>query len=264
MPRKKKTDSASSTHSGEMITSIKYSAKRKNIPPAGLEAQGVLREEPRIRYEYNPHLSPVLRSAPDAAETDKLPKLLATARQRALSAEEANLLADALRRHEPWLEWTGKREKPWFEVEPVALHMHERVSTQAILRVLAREDVERTLFADPQQEYAKAVQFYQHDVDWANRMILAGRFDVSDSVVGLGIIAFLVGFVFGHERADKLERISVALVSGLAALPTVGVLIGLSGWKGWCEWLGYLLTWAIGALAALWTDNYCVKYRTSN
>ena len=92
------------------------------------------------------------------------------------------MLADALRRHEPWLEWSGKREKPWFEVEPVALHMHERVSTQAILRVLAREDVERDLFADPQHDYAKAVQFYQHDVDWANRMILGDSLQVMASL----------------------------------------------------------------------------------
>ena len=143
MPRKKKTDSASTSNAGDAITSLKYPAKRKNIPPAGLEAQGVVREAPRIRYEYNPHLPTVLRSATDATEEDKLPELLATARQRALSAEEAKLLANALRRHEPWLEWSGKREKPWFEVDPVALHMHERVSTQAILRVLAREDVDR-------------------------------------------------------------------------------------------------------------------------
>ncbi len=145
------------------------SRQAQDLPPAGLEAQGTLQEAPRLRYEYNPHLPPVLRSATDAAEADKLPELLVTARQRALSAEEAKVLADALRRHEPWLEWSGKREKPWFEVEPVALHMHERISTQAILRVLAREDVERDLFADPQHDYAKAVQFYQHDVDWATR-----------------------------------------------------------------------------------------------
>lgn len=160
---------------GDAITSYRSPAKRKNLPPSGLEAQGVLQEAPRLPFEYNPHLPPVLRSAPpttpaekrqgtaavqnaarvsgpsdgaiafglrqsagafpgDAASQDKLPELLATARQRALSADEAQLLADALRRHEPWLEWSGKRKKPWFEVEPVALHMHERVSTQAILR----------------------------------------------------------------------------------------------------------------------------------
>src|ERR1039458_3597889 len=182
MPRKKKTDLADSANTGDSVASIKYPAKRKNIPPAGLEAQGVLQEAPKIRYEYNPHLPPMLRSATDATEADKLPELLAIARQRALSAAEAKVLADALRRHEPWLERSGKREKPWFEVEPVALHMHERISTQAILRVLAREDVERDLFADPQQDYAKAVQFYQHDMDWANRMILGDSLQVMASL----------------------------------------------------------------------------------
>ena len=183
MPRKKGAAGASApANGGDAIASYKNPAKRKNLPPAGLEAQGVLKDAPKIRYEYNPHLPPVLRSATDTTGADKLPELLATARQRALSADEARLLADALRRHEPWLEWSGKREKPWFEVEPVALHMHERVSTQAILRVLAREDVERDLFADPQHEYAQAVQFYQHDVDWANRMILGDSLQVMASL----------------------------------------------------------------------------------
>ena len=168
--------------SAEGVASITYPAKRKNIPPAGLEAQGVVRETPTVRYDYNPHLPPALRSAPDAAAEDRLPELLAAARQRALSEDEAALLAAALRRHEPWLEWSGKRERPWFEVDPVALHMHERVSTQAILRVLKRQDPQRDLFADPQLDYARAVQFYRHDVDWANRMILGDSLQVMASL----------------------------------------------------------------------------------
>jgi adenine-specific DNA-methyltransferase len=112
-----------------------------------------------------------------------LPELVKKAAAgKSLAPAEVKQLADALRRHEPWLEWSGKREKPWFEVEPVALHLHERVSTQAILRVLARQDVQRELFADPQQDYAKAVQFYQHDVDWANRMILGDSLAVMASL----------------------------------------------------------------------------------
>lgn len=187
MPRKKKSVDvgieAGMAASSDAVVAIKHSsAKRKNLPPAGLEAQGRIEEARRIRYEYNPHLPPVLRSGKDATGADRLPELLAIARQRALSADEAALLAEALRRHEPWLEWSGKREKPWFEVEPVALHMHERVSAQAILRVLARQDVERDLFADPQHDYAQAVQFYQHDVDWANRMILGDSLQVMASL----------------------------------------------------------------------------------
>jgi adenine-specific DNA-methyltransferase len=196
MPRKKNPNSAAPSDASEVITSIKYPAKRKNIPPAGLEAQGVIQEAPKIRYEYNPHLPPVLRSATDGLKADKLPELLATARQRALSADETKLLAQALHRQEPWLEWSGKREKPWFEVDPVALHMHERISTQAILRVLAREDVERSLFADPQQEYAQAVQFYQHDMDWANRMILGDSLQVMASLARREDLAGRVQMVY--------------------------------------------------------------------
>jgi len=32
--------------------------------------------------------------------------------------------------------------------------------------------VQRSLYADPEMEYHEAVQFYQHDIDWANRLIL--------------------------------------------------------------------------------------------
>ncbi len=166
----------------EAIQSVKHNARRKNIPPAGIEAQGQVQEAPRLRHAYNPHLPPRLRFSDDPAATDRLPALLQTARERALSEEEAEELAQALRRHEPWLEWAGKRERPWFEVEPPALHIHDRVSTQAMLRVLAREDVNRDLFADPQQTYAQAVQFYRHDVDWSNRMILGDSLAVMASL----------------------------------------------------------------------------------
>ena len=166
----------------DSVSSIKYPTTRKNIPPAGLEAQGEIRDTAKIRYHYNPHLPPVLRSAPDAVPSDVLPELLQEATRRPLSASEAAQLAKALRRHEPWLEWSGKRERPWFAADPVALHMHERVSTQAILRVLARQDVQRDLFADPQLDYARAVQFYRHDVDWANRMILGDSLQVMASL----------------------------------------------------------------------------------
>ncbi|MFZ4704070.1 MAG: hypothetical protein ACOYMG_28835, partial [Candidatus Methylumidiphilus sp.] len=135
------------------ISALRYSTKRKNIPSAGLEAQGRIQEVAKIRYDYNPHLPPLLRSAkvqpskdgnhPSAVETDALlallrnsllraqgqpadRQLIAEATQRPLTLEEAarlqtvfeaaiapdvaEYLAAALRRHEPWLEWSGKRE----------------------------------------------------------------------------------------------------------------------------------------------------------
>lgn len=166
----------------DAVQSVKHNARRKNIPPAGIEAQGQVQDAARVRFEYNPHLPPRLRFSDDPAAADCLPDLLQTARERALTEDEAQQLATALRRHEPWLEWAGKRERPWFEVEPPALHIHDRVSTQAMLRVLSREDVNRDLFADPQQSYAQAVQFYKHDVDWSNRMILGDSLAVMASL----------------------------------------------------------------------------------
>jgi len=103
----------------DTVKSVRHDAKRKNIPPAGIEAQGRLQEAPRLRPEYNPHLPPRLRFSDDPAQADHLPALLQTARERALNADEVQVLAEALRRHEPWLEWSGKRERPWFEVEPL-------------------------------------------------------------------------------------------------------------------------------------------------
>ena len=77
----------------EGVKTITHRAKRKNIPPAGLEAQGRVEEAPKARFEYNPHLPPVLRFADDPAAADRLPQLLATARERALSADEAAVRA---------------------------------------------------------------------------------------------------------------------------------------------------------------------------
>jgi adenine-specific DNA-methyltransferase len=156
-------------------------AKRKNNPPAKIAAEGTVPLLPKIEYSYSPRLAPVLRFDQTGA-SDALPELLEETKQRALTDDEAKLLAEALRNQEPWLEWAGKRETPGFAVDPVALHIHERVSAQAILRVAAREDVQRDLFADPQQQYHEAVQFYQHDIDWTNRLILGDSLQVMASL----------------------------------------------------------------------------------
>jgi adenine-specific DNA-methyltransferase len=156
-------------------------ATRTNNPPAKIAAEGTVPLMGKIRYEYSPRLAPVLRFDPTGAP-DALPELLQEAQRRALTAEETRLLSEALRNQEPWLEWASKREKRHFEVDPVALHIHERVSPQAILRVAARQDVERSLFADPEQSYNEAVQFYRHEVPWTNRLILGDSLQVMTSL----------------------------------------------------------------------------------
>ena len=156
-------------------------ATRKNNPPAKIAAEGVVPLMAKIKYEYSPRLAPVLRFDPTGAP-DKLPALLAEAKKRPLKDEELTMLAEALGAQDPWLEWANKREKRHFEVDPVALHIHERVSPQAILRVAARQDIEPSLFGDPQQQYHEAVQFYRHEIPWTNRLILGDSLQVMASL----------------------------------------------------------------------------------
>ncbi len=157
------------------------SSKRKNNPPAGIAGQGRTPETPKQEYAYNPHLPPILRSDPNG-DVDELHDLLQKAQHQTLTPEEAEKIADALKHYEPWLEWAGKQEAKSFTVDPVALHKHEHVSAKAILKVAARENVQRELFADPQQTYDKALEFYRHDVDWTNRLILGDSLMVMSSL----------------------------------------------------------------------------------
>ena len=108
--------------------------------------------------------------------------LLEKARSHPLTDAEVQQLADALTA-QPWLEWAHKREEgSTFSVDPVPLFIHERISTQALLATAKRTDIPRDLFADPQQKYRDAVQFYAHEVPWANRLILGDSLHVMDSL----------------------------------------------------------------------------------
>ncbi len=169
---------------GEGIEDYRHGgAKRKNNPPAKIAAEGVVPPVPPIQYAYSPRRPPTLRFDPNGSP-DKLPELLEKATKGPLSRDEARILAEALRTQEPWLEWAGKRESQamGLTVDPVALNIHERISAQAILKIAARQDVERTLFGDPEQEYHEAVQFYKHDIDWTNRIILGDSLQVMASL----------------------------------------------------------------------------------
>ena len=145
-----KRKNSGSRNGGDVADYRHKGVSRLNIPPAGLAARGEIAREPALKWAYNPHLAPTLRF--DAAgQADRIETLLDAASRRPLAPEETALLKAALRNHEPWLEWAGKREQPWCVADPVALHIHERLSTQAVLKVAKRLDVQRDLFADPQR-----------------------------------------------------------------------------------------------------------------
>lgn len=100
---------------------------------------------------------------------------------------------------DPQLQWAGKKEHISFDVDTVPLHIHERVSTQAILKsVKRRQFVQTTLniFAEPDLPLDKRIEFYQHDVDWSNRLILGDSLLVMNSLLEQEIMAGKVQMIY--------------------------------------------------------------------
>jgi adenine-specific DNA-methyltransferase len=79
----------------------------------------------------------------------------------------------------PELWWAGKDYADQLEVEAPSIHIHERLSAEAIVRAAKREDAQLDLFGDPQLDRSDAIEFYEHEMDWVNRLILG------DSVVAM-------------------------------------------------------------------------------
>lgn len=168
-------------------------ATRKNLPPAGGDAQQEVGHEQKIVYAFDPHRSPELRFN---GQIGRLKDLLVKATQEKLSAEEAAEFAKLIESEQPWLEWAGKRENPNFSVDPVALHIHERVSAEAILRAIRREDIQRDMFLTSQLSPREAKAYYKHDEAWTNRLILGDSLQVMTSLAKRENLAGKVQMVF--------------------------------------------------------------------
>ncbi len=68
-------------------------------------------------------------------------------------------------------------------MDTVSLHIHEQVSTQAILRAVKREDAQRSLFGETPLAESKQIDFYRHEVDWRNRLVLGDSLVVMNSLL---------------------------------------------------------------------------------
>ncbi len=149
------------------VTSLKHNeAKRRNIPTA--EYQSVLQKEEQspVRVAYQRH---------------------ATGLREEIASRKRDL--------DPQLVWRGKDEKDWSDlvVHAPPLYIQEKVHPKALIDDLLRETRERQheagqltpdLFADfngiPQG--VDKTEFYQHDQNWSNRMILGDSLQVMASL----------------------------------------------------------------------------------
>jgi len=84
---------------------------------------------------------------------------------------------------DPQLVWAGKAEHTSFEVDVVPLHIHERISTRAIVEVVKKPEPQLDLFGETPLPADQQIEFYRHEVGWANRLILGDSLLVMNSLL---------------------------------------------------------------------------------
>jgi len=134
------------------IKNYKQTGKRKNIPEVGLVSSATDRVGEKKKYAFDPYL-------------------------------------------DPQLQWSGKVEKNELEIDTVSLHVHERVDPKTLiekLKVKSESEVpqnsgqlELNFFDNPgfEKPLNKALQFYEHEQDWSNRLIAGDSLLVMNSLL---------------------------------------------------------------------------------
>jgi len=84
---------------------------------------------------------------------------------------------------DPQLVWAGKAEREAVEVPAPSIHVHEELSAQKIIGSVRRQRTQQSLFDVEALDPDKAVEFYEHDLNWSNRMILGDSLMVMSSLL---------------------------------------------------------------------------------
>jgi len=90
---------------------------------------------------------------------------------------------------DPFLSWAGKAEGMSFDVQNVSLHIHERIDPKRIVKAFLKKKEQKQfqldLFEQPDNDppLTKAIDFYKHEQDWANRLIAGDSLLVMNSLL---------------------------------------------------------------------------------
>ena len=87
----------------------------------------------------------------------------------------------------PQLLWAGRQEQPAANVPIKPLHVHERVDPAVIIRATLRKNGngQPPLFESPDEKLTlkQELEFYQHDRNWANRLIAGDSLIIMNSLL---------------------------------------------------------------------------------
>ena len=134
-----------------LIDDYKHSGKRKNNPDVGLVSSVTDQNDKKKKYNFDPYL-------------------------------------------DPQLNWSGKEEKNELDVDIVSLHVHERIDPKSLIENLINTNIEKpskfnqieiNFFnnSEFQKPLSKALQFYEHEHDWSNRLIAGDSLLVMNSLI---------------------------------------------------------------------------------
>ena len=119
-------------------------AKRVNNPSVGIADMAPDTQDPDTQYQFDPHL-------------------------------------------QPQLIWCGKRQRDQLEIPLQPLHIHERIDPRAIVRAVQKINGNgyQLPFELPEENppLERAVEFYQHSQNWANRLITGDSLLVMNSLL---------------------------------------------------------------------------------
>jgi adenine-specific DNA-methyltransferase len=173
------------------VVSYRHAETRANNPEVGMVHPDNDPDQPKTVWAYDPHLDPALMFDSQRGAIEKLI-------DDALGSGDAVVMADALaelkRMQAPYLNWAGKAERTSFQVDTVSLHVHERVDPATILARAAKrlkggkgaeEWQQADLFAAPFENLPlrQAIDFYQHEKGWSNRLIAGDSLLVMNSLL---------------------------------------------------------------------------------
>ncbi len=190
--RKPKTATApvTSSRSSAQIISYRHPDRRTNNPEVGVVSEATDPAQPQTVWQYDPHLDPSL-------QFDSARSTIETMIDDALASGDTDTMRLALeelkRLQSPYLTWTGKAERTSFEVDTVSLHVHERIDPMSILaavRANLKEGkkvkiIQPGLFEAPFESLPlrDAIDFYQHDKGWSNRLVAGDSLLVMNSLL---------------------------------------------------------------------------------
>jgi len=84
---------------------------------------------------------------------------------------------------DPQMVWTGKAERESFAIPAPSIHVHEYLSAQQIVSGLRKNRYVDLLFGFDELEAGDSVEFYQHELNWSNRLVLGDSLIVMNSLL---------------------------------------------------------------------------------